>query len=96
MVTLMLLYHNNGLYIRSFDYRIQTTATCWYGRFFPLTQEQNVPASWTSAAVFCKVFKCNFWPRHMRHESVFVAATSLTLFGVSLAFALMVVLDEKS
>lgn len=65
---------NNGLLIHSSEssWWIQTTATSWYRERFPLTQVQNVQASWPSAVVFLaemqamwgKVTVGLHWPFH--------------------------------
>lgn len=62
-------YFVYGLYICSlaslFECRtlLPTTATCWYGKLFPLTQAQNVLVWPLTVFVVCS--SVTFWPRHM-------------------------------
>ncbi len=57
-----------------FEWRIQTTATYWNRHFFPLTQVQNVCASWPLAVVFAVCLNTIFYPRRIWY---FIAASSL-------------------
>ena len=69
-----------GLPVSLFEWRIQTTATCWYGELFPLTQAHNVRASWPLAVIFAVCSCAAFWHRRREamQQSAFIAASSLT------------------
>ena len=86
---------NNGLLIRSSEssWWIQTTATSWYREKFPLTQVQNVQASWPSAVVFLaemqamwgKVTVGLHWPfSYQFHLSVLWLIANITNFPFDL------------
>ena len=68
-----------GFPVSLFEWWTQTTAACWCGELFPLTQEKNGRANWPSAVDFTVRSSANFWARQRRREakqqSAFITAT---------------------
>ncbi len=97
---LLLCLHYVYPHCSLFEWWIQTTATCWYGKLFPLMQAQIVCASWPLAVVFAVCSSAMFWPRQRRHQaamqSALVTANSLMLAWCVTAFIVKCVILKPS